>query len=102
MAQTIMCDSEDGNTADVMISQIANGDTIALCGGCLPQWCKGITDALLPPEPEPVKPKARKAPKAETHDNPIVFDEGSDRPGEPGGFKGTQTDETAVSDVAAL
>ena len=68
MAQTIMCDSDDGMTADVMISQIANGDTIALCGGCLPQWCKGITDALLPPE-EPKAPAKRANQRAKPKDD---------------------------------
>ncbi len=101
MAQTIMCDSDDGMTADVMISQIANGDTIALCGGCLPIWAKGMIDALLPPEPEPIKPKGRKSAKTGPDNGALFHDEGSDRPGEPGGFKGTEDQEIAASDVAA-
>ncbi len=60
MAQTILCDSEDGNAADILISQIANGDTIALCGGCLPIWALGMIEAMTPPEPEPSKPRTRK------------------------------------------
>ncbi len=41
-----MCDSEDGQAADVLVTNLDNGDTLALCAGCFPAWCRAMLDQL--------------------------------------------------------
>lgn len=41
-----MCDSEDGNPADVLVSNLNNGDTLALCANCFPAYVRSLADAM--------------------------------------------------------
>ncbi len=41
-----MCDTEDGVPADVLVTNLDNGDTLALCAGCFPAWCRAMLDQL--------------------------------------------------------
>lgn len=60
MARVILCDSEDGNEAIVLINDIPNAQVTALCGSCFGPWCRTVADALTPPpDQEPaVEPTA--------------------------------------------
>ena len=61
MAAPLLCDGPDDDHAVVMLTLTADGDTSALCGPCLLDWCQGILQAAAPerlaaPEPKPAKP----------------------------------------------
>ena len=42
MAQPIPCDNEDGNLAALLVTNLGNGDTIALCQPCIPLWASAL------------------------------------------------------------
>lgn len=54
------CDSEDGNAAVMLITNLDNGDTFACCGRCFPVWvasaaqqfaaARDVVDVPLPPD----------------------------------------------------
>lgn len=46
MAGPLMCDTEDGELAIMLISNLGNGDTIALCATCFPGWCVAAAEAF--------------------------------------------------------
>lgn len=66
MAAPIMCNGPDGGPAAVIITMLADGDTVGLCGPCLTDWAHAIIKAtapeLLAPPPAEVqrKPRARR------------------------------------------
>lgn len=74
MAQPIYCDGEGcEQPADVLVSQLANGDTLALCNphwaGFLVASAQGLEDQAPPPAPpaEP-EPDPRDRPDADDED----------------------------------
>lgn len=42
------CDSDDGNAAVMLITNLENGDTFACCGECFPTWVRTVADQLAP------------------------------------------------------
>lgn len=58
MAQPINCDSDCGLPGAFLITNLADGDTIALCPGHLVTWCQAMVDAAdrphwVEPAPQP-------------------------------------------------
>ncbi len=47
MAQPINCDNQDGQPAALIISNVSNGETVALCATCLPEWALNLAEALM-------------------------------------------------------
>ncbi len=43
------CDSEDGNAASVLITNLDQGEVLALCGACFPSWVQATANALAEP-----------------------------------------------------
>ncbi len=41
-----MCDSEDGQAADFLITNLGNGDTMAFCAACLPAFAVTLIESL--------------------------------------------------------
>lgn len=41
-----MCDSDDGQPADFLITNLGNGDTMAFCSACLPAFALTLIEAL--------------------------------------------------------
>lgn len=84
-----VCDSGDGNPAAMLVTNLTEGEVIALCGDCLPQWVLLMADGLglitepatlpgdvagtdvepepadTPDTPAPVKPKIKGKPPAQ-------------------------------------
>lgn len=55
MAQPIGCDNDDGNLATLLVTNIHNGDTFAICNGCIPLWAEAMLHefaAVTPAAPE--------------------------------------------------
>lgn len=42
------CDNEDGNQAVLLVTNLDEGSTLALCGACVPLWVSGMAAALAP------------------------------------------------------
>lgn len=67
MAAPIICNGPDGGPAAVIITMLADGDTVGLCGPCLTDWAHAIIKATSPellaepPKTPPRRPRARKA-----------------------------------------
>lgn len=40
------CDSEDGNAASVLITNLDQGEVLALCGACFPSWVTATAQAI--------------------------------------------------------
>lgn len=66
MAAPILCDNADGNLADLMVTNVHNGDTFALCGVCIPLWADALRSEFTRPElvaePEPASEPQPEAP----------------------------------------
>lgn len=43
-----LCDSEDGNAAVMLVTNLEAGDVLALCPACFPEWVAGMHDAFWP------------------------------------------------------
>lgn len=63
MARVILCDSEDGNEAVVLIQDIPNAGVQALCASCFGPWARAVADALAPAPPEMPAPQAEVGPQ---------------------------------------
>jgi hypothetical protein len=51
-----MCDNLDNNVAALLVSNLGNGDTIALCPPCIPMWAQAIlTEFTIPSDAEPAE-----------------------------------------------
>jgi hypothetical protein len=67
VAAPILCNGPDGGPAAVIITMLADGDTVGLCGPCLTDWAHAIIKAtapeLLAPEPKTAarRPRAKAA-----------------------------------------
>lgn len=48
-AQPISCDSQHGVLADMMLTNLHNGDTQSFCSACAPSALRAIADELDPP-----------------------------------------------------
>jgi hypothetical protein len=48
MAAPILCNGPDGGPAAVIITMLADGDTVGLCGPCLTDWAHAIVKATAP------------------------------------------------------
>lgn len=46
MAKALPCDLCEAPIADLMVSMIATGDTMAICARCIPAWAEAFTSAL--------------------------------------------------------
>jgi len=46
MAQGYSCDNEDGQVAVVLVTNLSNGDTMALCASCWPTMARAMADAM--------------------------------------------------------
>jgi hypothetical protein len=76
MAAPILCNGPDGGPAAVLITMLADGDTVGLCGPCLTDWAHAIVKATAPelladaPKTPARRPRARAAaaPVAGTED----------------------------------
>lgn len=66
MASPIMCNGPDGGPAVVMVTMLADGDTVGLCNACLVDWCHALIKATAPEllADQPAKPKAAPRRKA--------------------------------------
>lgn len=54
MARTIYCDSEDGQPAVMLVTNLETGEVAAICASCVAGWAKALLDALGEPGAEPV------------------------------------------------
>lgn len=45
MAQPLTCDSDDGQLAAFMVTKLDDGETIALCGADMLEWCRMMSSA---------------------------------------------------------
>ena len=52
MAQPIMCDSEDGRPADVLVTRVTTGEVDAWCADCFPVWVVGVAARFLTEDQE--------------------------------------------------
>lgn len=76
MAAPIMCNGPDGGPAVVMVTMLADGDTVGLCNACLVDWSHALIKATAPdlladqPARPARKPRAKRttAPLAGTKD----------------------------------
>ena len=50
-----LCDTDDGNPANMLVTNLDDGSVLALCGACFPDWVQAMAIAFTP-EPEPVDP----------------------------------------------
>lgn len=48
MARDITCDNDDGQAAVLLISNLGNGETQAVCGACLPVFALTLAAGLNP------------------------------------------------------
>lgn len=64
MASPIMCNGPDGGPAVVMVTMLADGDTVGLCSPCLTDWCHALIKATAPELLAPDKPPAARRPRA--------------------------------------
>ena len=82
MAATIMCNGPDGGPAAVMVTMLADGDTVGLCPPCLTDWCEALLKATAPerlapvPAPAPRRPRAKRP--AATPVTAILGEDGRD------------------------
>jgi hypothetical protein len=84
VAAPILCNGPDGGPAAVLITMLADGDTVGLCGPCLTDWAHAIVKATAPEllAAEPAKPKRapRKKPAAKPSpaaDEPEIYEDGN-------------------------
>lgn len=64
MASPIMCNGPDGGPAVVMVTMLADGDTVGLCSPCLTDWAHAIVKATAPDLLAADKPKPARKPRA--------------------------------------
>lgn len=50
MAQTILCDSQDGLEAAFLLGNLENGQQLAMCPACTARWGLVMAQMILPPE----------------------------------------------------
>lgn len=88
MAQPMLCDNQDGNPGAMLVTNLSDGDTLALCGWCWPRWCKAMVDAFEqgPASANGTELEAPEAPETVDHGGEGPPDGGF--PGEPGGGEG--------------
>lgn len=49
-----VCDSDDGNAAAMLVTNLDTGDVLGLCGQCFPLWVEATHAALSADEDTPV------------------------------------------------
>lgn len=49
-----VCDSDDGNAAAMLVTNLDTGDVLGLCGQCFPLWVEATHAALSADEDAPV------------------------------------------------
>ena len=64
MAAPIMCNGPDGGPADVIITMLADGDTVGLCGPCLTDWAEALLKVMAPERLAPPPAPAARRPRA--------------------------------------
>jgi hypothetical protein len=82
VAAPILCNGPDGGPAAVIITMLADGDTVGLCGPCLTDWAHAIVKAtapeLLAPEPKTTARRPRSKKPAGTPIVAVLGDDGRD------------------------
>lgn len=71
MASPIMCNGPDGGPAVVMVTMLADGDTVGLCSPCLTDWCHALIKATSPELLADQPPPAARRPRAKRVTPPI-------------------------------
>lgn len=75
MAAPIYCDSCSEVLGVLIITNIENGETFAVCGGCLPAWCVAMLQELAPGELQ--------GPATQATDGALTVQEGEAAPNPP-------------------
>src|SRR5438445_4970161 len=94
MAQVIMCDSQDGNAAVFLVTNLDAGDTAAWCLGCMPTFAQQIIAAFTPADTPPAD-----VTPAGAADSPLG-EAGDQVPAAPAPAPKSGSDETPAEQVA--
>lgn len=58
------CDSDDGNAANILITILDEGETLAVCNLCFPAWIAMMHNELNPPQADAEPPQQLDGPSA--------------------------------------
>lgn len=50
-----LCANDDGNGAALLVSNLDNGETYAVCAACIPGWAKALVEAFPETEAPPIQ-----------------------------------------------